>query len=30
MKEDLGDGICKAECNRRACEYDAGDCVESM
>lgn len=29
MKEDLGDGVCKPECNSRTCEYDAGDCVKS-
>lgn len=30
LKEDLGDGVCKEECNSRACEYDAGDCVGPM
>lgn len=30
LKEDLGDGVCKEECNSRVCEYDAGDCVGPM
>jgi len=29
FRADLGDGVCKAECNTPLCHFDAGDCVTS-